>query len=226
MEERTFDLKLLEKDISWVSAALSCYVADHDRSREEDYYRLEEQLGELQKEADLRAEAEENAELEESQKPEDGKLDVEVSDCDVDSLSNEEIEIDANGLIDAPFLSEYVYFEAKYSAAVEVEWEEDGEPTYVPYGDRQVMYDDGRGGIDSVSVSGGSIDEIEWRDEAGGELDEERVKELLRVDEEGLKEIVDRICGDIDSFAEIYAGEHEGEFERPEAEEPDSPEEI
>lgn len=222
-EEKTFELKLAASDLSWVSAALASYVADHDMSREEDYYRLEDQLSEFEKEAAAPEEPEEREKLEE-----DGEslassvegIDVEVDDYDVRDHTNEYIEAEAHGYIDAKSLSEFIIFTADYSANVEVEWEPDGDPTYVPYGDRQVLFDDGKGGIDSVSVSNGCIDDWQWKTEDGEELSDERVKELLGLNDEGFKALLDRIEGEVSGLVDIYAEEYDG-YERPEPPEPD-----
>jgi hypothetical protein len=48
---------------------------------------------------------------------------------------------------------EYLLFHFEVSCAldqVEVIWEPDGEPTYVDYGSQSVLYDDGKGGIESI----------------------------------------------------------------------------
>lgn len=227
MNERLkFKLELTADDLSWVSAALSSYVVDN-RDREDDYYRLEDQLMEFEKENELRKketeeelsrlEAEEKpGELEESADSDFSKISVEIDDVDFTDLDEEHIAADVDGHIDAPWLDEYVNFEAEYSASVEVEWEPDGEPTYVPYGDQSVLYDDGRGGLDSVGVGEGDIDEIRWTDERGGDLDDEQVKELLRTDDAGLKKICSWICESVHSDAQDHAERNSDCFERPE----------
>lgn len=51
---------------------------------------------------------------------------------------------------------------------VDIDWEEDGPATYVPYGETSVLYDDGRGGVDGVSVDG-SVDSVEFMSQENGE---------------------------------------------------------
>jgi hypothetical protein len=51
-----------------------------------------------------------------------------------------------------------VEFDARIDVTFEVSWEEDGEPTYVPYGSTSVMYDSGEGGIDHIEVIDIDID--------------------------------------------------------------------
>lgn len=151
----------------------------------------------------------------------DDRIFVEIDEFDVDDFCGDALEATAFGHLDAGFLNSYINFEAKCSWSIDVVWEPDGEPTYVPYGDRQVMYDDGRGGVDSVSASDGSLDDVRWSDEDGEELSDDQVKSLLGIDGSGLNSLLDEILSDAGLSANMEAEAHASHLKRPEPEEPD-----
>lgn len=71
----------------------------------------------------------------------------------------------------------------------EFDWEADGQPTYVPQGEQSVLYDDGKGGVESVDVG-----ELEPDEEFYETLDEtvlsrEEVLNILKIDEEQLTKL-------------------------------------
>lgn len=151
----------------------------------------------------------------------DDRIFVEIDEFDVDDFCSNSLEATAFGHLDAGFLKGYVNFEAKCSWSVDVAWEPDGEPTYVPYGDGQALFDDGRGGVDSVSVRDGSLDEVRWSDEDGKELSDDQVKSLLEVDDDGFNGLLDEILSDTGPSAHVEAEAYADRLERPEPEGPD-----
>lgn len=151
----------------------------------------------------------------------DDRVFVEIDEFDVDDLRDDALEATAFGHLDAGFLKGYVNFEAKCSWSVDVVWEPDGDPTYVPYGDRQVLFDDGKGGVDSVSVRDGSLDEVRWSNEDGDELSDDQVKSLLGIGADGFNALMDEILSDTEPSAHVEAEAHADRLERPEPEEPD-----
>lgn len=64
----------------------------------------------------------------------------------------------------------------------EFEWEADGAPTYVPYGSQSVLFDDGKGGVESVNVG------ILEPDEEAYQLDENDVARATVLQVLGLTE--------------------------------------
>lgn len=70
----------------------------------------------------------------------------------------------------------------------EFEWEPDGEPTYVPYGEQDVLYDTGEGGVESVNVGTLEPDEEVYQlDE--NDVDRATVLQVLGLTEEQLNKI-------------------------------------
>lgn len=151
----------------------------------------------------------------------DDRIFVEIDEFDVDDFRDDALEATVFGHLDAGFLNGYINFEAKCSWSVDVAWEPDGEPTYVPYGDRQVLFDDGLGGVDSVSVSDGSLDDVSWSDEDGEELSDDQVRSLLGIDGGGFNGLLDEILSDAGMSAHVEAEAHADHLKRPEPEEPD-----
>lgn len=88
-----------------------------------------------------------------------------------------------------------VIFEVRWdSANIEFNWESDGAATYVPYGEQSVLYDDGKGGLDSVDVSG--IADIYSYDYKYNDkiITEEQAIELLGCSQEDFNEAVTELC--------------------------------
>lgn len=88
----------------------------------------------------------------------------------------------------------------------EFEWEADGEPTYVPYGNTSVMYDDGRGGLDYVVAYAECDDyyfiELDVSAEDGTKLTKEQVSQILGCSEEELDRLMVEIEEKVISYAE------------------------
>ena len=71
----------------------------------------------------------------------------------------------------------------------EFEWEPDGPATYVPYGSQRVLFDDGKGGVESVDIG-----ELEPDEEVYETIDEtvlsvEDVLNILKIDKEQLTKL-------------------------------------
>lgn len=104
---------------------------------------------------------------------------------------------------------------------VDVEWEPDGEPTYVPYGEQSVMYDDGKGGVESIDASNAiSADGYKLVDEDNNEYSFENVCEMLRCEPNALTDEIQHVK---DLAVEYYIDYIEDSYEpeRPEDNEPD-----
>lgn len=208
MEIREYTLKVRGSDLSWIEAALASYVAENE-DREDDYYRLSEQISELL------AEENEAEAKEEEPAPEDPTLikeelnskdvGIDVDDYDIDEFSSEWINGWISGTVDKKD-SEYILgYKADCYGSVEVDWEADGSPTYVPYGNQSVLYDDGRGGIDSVEVDDCEVGDIEWTGEDDVDLSEDEAKALLKVTDEEYKQLLGMIAGAWQEAAQAYA---------------------
>lgn len=80
----------------------------------------------------------------------------------------------------------------------EFEWEPDGEPTYVPYGDTDVLYDSGEGGLASVEVSA-DVDDYQFGDyeDPDKPITKEQALEILGCSKEDL----DDLMKEVESFA-------------------------
>lgn len=73
------------------------------------------------------------------------------------------------------------------------EWESDGEPTYVPYGETSVLYDSGEGGLESVEVDA-DVEDCQFLDYEAPDPDrpitKERALEILGCSEEDLDDLM------------------------------------
>ena len=106
-----------------------------------------------------------------------------------------------------------VAFEANFDIAFEVEWEDDGEPTYVPYGSTRVLYDSGEGGIDSIDIVDTDLSVDSWinvTDDADGvELTDDEVEELFGMSIDDIKkQILDQLNTYVENNAEQYIEKH------------------
>ena len=88
--------------------------------------------------------------------------------------------------------------------SVNFDWEPDGAPTYVPYGEGSVLYDNGEGGLDSVDASNScSSDDITYQNESEEDITEEQALDIL----ECSKEELDRCVNLLKVAAESQAAE-------------------
>ena len=95
-----------------------------------------------------------------------------------------------------------VEFDAHIDVTFEVIWEEDGEPTYVPYGSTSVMYDSGEGGIDYIEIIDIDIDVDNWidvtdGDEDGVQLTDDEVEQLFGISVDDIKK---QILDNLDTY--------------------------
>lgn len=102
-----------------------------------------------------------------------------------------------------------VEFDARIDVTFEVIWEEDSEPTYVPYGSTSVMYDSGEGGIDHIEIIDIDIDVDNWIDVTddpdGVELTDDEVEQLFGMSiDEIKKQILDQLNTYVRNNAENY----------------------
>lgn len=99
------------------------------------------------------------------------------------------------------------FFEVSWdSDNFEFHWEPDGEPTYVPYGDTSVEYDNGEGGLESVDVYADCDNyyfiELGNSAEEGIDLSKEQVLQILGCSEEELDHLMQEIEAKVISHAE------------------------
>lgn len=113
---------------------------------------------------------------------------VDINDYDLD-LRNDKITAYMNMWVsdDQEVWLRFVYNDVLENA--EFEWEADGQPTYVPYGEQSVLLDDGKGDVESVDIG-----ELEPDEEFYETLDEvvlskEDVLNILKIDEEQLTKL-------------------------------------
>ncbi len=94
--------------------------------------------------------------------------------------------------------------------ALDVTWEPDSDPTYVDYGSQSVLYDDGKGGVESVDASSAveRTGENIFLTEDGEEIDQVKSCEILGCTEEELKEIISVAEGMAEAEIIRYAQNH------------------
>ncbi len=132
-----------------------------------------------------------------------------VDDVDIDIFDRREFCADILGTVEKKDIG-WVSYNLGYDSDIDIEWEEDGAPTYVPYGDDYVLYDDGKGGIDSVSVKcyygpEDIIDgRIDWKDDNKNDITEDDVKKLFDLSDEDYKELVKELLGFCDDYVKQY----------------------
>lgn len=107
--------------------------------------------------------------------------------------------------------------------AVDITWEPDGEPTYVPYGSTWALYDSGEGGLESVDASGASFVADHYLlsyNNLDNDLFEEEVLEILQCSEADLKSIIDEAAKVVERNIDVYLEEwyYNNPPEKPECE--------
>ena len=109
--------------------------------------------------------------------------------------------------------SKHVFLDVRVSTDdVDIIYEPDGDPTFVPYGEGSVLLDSGKGGIDSINV-GDCVSEIIYqKSEDGGrtfiDISKEEALNILETTEEELNEVLKKIkkdcCNEVEEFLDSY----------------------
>ena len=78
---------------------------------------------------------------------------------------------------------------SNYRENATYEWEEDGESTYAPYGDQEVLYDDGKGTVEQVTISEMQPDSLQYELQDDTVIRRDDAMEILEVTDEEMKKI-------------------------------------
>ncbi len=104
-------------------------------------------------------------------------------------------------------------------------WEADGEPTYVPYGNQSVLYDDGSGGPDYAEIGNCcSIDDFEIKDHEYSDLSINKACEKINCSVPDLTNMIEAlkplVIYEMHDYLENYFSDYDNWPER-EEDEPD-----
>jgi len=117
-------------------------------------------------------------------------INVELDDYDIELREDHVVAYMRLSSVDNSDVGVELHFEYNdYVANAEFSWEPDTAPTYVPYGEIYVMYDNGKGSLDSVHISEMVPEDEVYKLDNGDQINREEVLQILQVNEEQLQKL-------------------------------------